>query len=340
MSDEIEIRAYRDADQARVLELLQSTFGAWPDDDLVRTGSQADFFRWKHLDGPSGRSFMFVAEIDGRLIGFRSLMAWRLIGGDRVVRAAQGADIATHRDYRRIGLFSRLTRESDAIIGDAVDLYFGTPNDQSLGLTMKMGWHRVGELRQSLRICRPLRFTAAMLAKRVALRPRGRPAVEAELAADVLSDEEGISDLLAADQAFDSQLTTAKDLAYLSWRYAGMVGYNAVYEEQAGRLRGLAIFRVRPSGRLWEALVAELIVPPGDRQMARRLLGRVAKATRVDQVRCSFSPGSAQAQAASRYAFVGARGSRTLTAKAALEIAPEPYELGSWRLSLGDFEAF
>jgi hypothetical protein len=97
---------------------------------------------------------------------------------------------------------------------------------------------------------------------------------------------------------------------------------------------------MRRRGRLWESAVAELIVPPGASRVARRLLRRVARAAGADHVICSFPGGTAPGRAAPRCGFVGARRGLTLAVKPLREIDPDPTDLRSWGLSLGDLEVF
>ena len=63
----------------------------------------AEFFRWKHLENPFGRSFMLVAEADGRIVGLRAFMRWEFVAGDGAFRAVRAVDTATHPDYPGAG---------------------------------------------------------------------------------------------------------------------------------------------------------------------------------------------------------------------------------------------
>jgi hypothetical protein len=51
-----------------VLELLGAAFGEWPRG--LSDGTRSEYFRWKHLDSPFGRSLMVVVELDGSIVGF------------------------------------------------------------------------------------------------------------------------------------------------------------------------------------------------------------------------------------------------------------------------------
>jgi hypothetical protein len=330
----ITIRPFAAGDETDVLGLLDVTLGGGP------AGRRPpDFFRWKHQQNPFGPSFMLVAESGGRTIGLRAFMRWRFQSGRRRLAAVRAVDTATHPEYQGMGVFSRLTVAAlEALVGQA-DLVFNTPNDASRPGYLKLGWREVGRVPVAVRARRPLRLARGRGAPAARLPPR--PTVMAETAARVLERDEEVAWLLAEAQVEDERLRTPRDLAYLRWRYgaAPLLDYAAVVEEEAGRLRGLAIFRVRPRGALWETTVAEVLVPAGDRRTTRRLLRRVAAAAPVDHLTLHDPDGTATA--AARLGFLPAPGGIALVVKPLHDgVRPDPTELGAWALSLGDLEVF
>src|SRR6202022_1678221 len=68
-------RPFHPDDERGVLDVLQAVFGEWPRD--LSGSTPAEFFRWKHFDGPFGPSHMVVAEADHTLIGCAAYMQWR-----------------------------------------------------------------------------------------------------------------------------------------------------------------------------------------------------------------------------------------------------------------------
>jgi GNAT superfamily N-acetyltransferase len=328
----ITTRPFADADESEVLELLGRTLGGGP------AGRRpSEFFRWKHFDNPFGRSFMLLAEADGRIVGLRAFMRWqfRVAGGD--VTAVRAVDTATHPDYQGVGVFSRLTRAALEALDGQVDLVFNTPNDASRPGYLKLGWREVGRAPVAIRVCRPVRFALSL--GRPADRLPARPAVAADPASRVLERAEEVERLLAQLRPEDRRFHTPRDLGYLRWRYgaAPLLGYVGVVEEEGGHLRGLALFRVRPRGRLWEATVAEVLVADGDRRIARRLLAKVAAAAAVDHLALHAPAGVAAARAG----FLPAPGGISFVVKPLRDgLVPDPTALEAWALSLGDLEVF
>jgi GNAT superfamily N-acetyltransferase len=333
------VRPYEQEDEPRVLELLTMALGSGP------VGNRPpEFFRWKHVQNPFGPSFLMVAVADGRIIGLRAFMRWRLRSGERTLNAVRAVDTATHPEYQRRGVFSLLTRSALEALTEEVDLVFNTPNERSIGGYLKMGWVRAGAVPVSIRVRRPIRFARGLGSVRDSATPVSPPpAIEAERADDVLADEPRLADLLVEDGHRDDRLKTRRDPTYLRWRYGSASGldYRAVRHSQGSSLRGLTIFRVRPRGRLWESTVSEVIVGPGDHRTARGLLRDVAQAARVDHLACHVPAGSAAAAAVRRSGFLPTPGGIVFTVNVLRSgLSPSPTDLRSWALSLGDVEVF
>jgi GNAT superfamily N-acetyltransferase len=334
----IDIRPYDDDDEATVLDLLNMALEGSP------TGRWSpEFFRWKHLDNPFGRSFMLVALAGERIVGLRAFMRWRFQAGGRSLRAVRAVDTSTHPDYQGQGIFSRLTLEALERLREDTDFVFNTPNEKSLPGYLKMGWKLVGEIPVWVRVRRPLRFATGLRFRTHQEQPPGAlPPARAPSAQEVL-DDEAIGRLLEDGTPEQSRITTHRDLEYLRWRYGSVpaLGYQALTQQGPGGPQGLALFRVRSRGRLRETTVAELIVPPGDSRTARRLLHAVVRAAPVDHVACLFSAGSSASAARRRAGFLRAPGGVTFTVNPLRPpLDPDPCDMGSWDLSLGDVEVF
>jgi hypothetical protein len=333
------VRPYDDRDEAEVLDLIRGSLGGGP------AGRRPpEYFRWKHLANPFGRSFMIVAEADGRIIGFRALMRWRFRSGDREISAVRPVDTVTHPEARGQGVFSRLTRTAlDSLHGE-VDLVFNTPNANSLPGYLKMGWRVTGDIPVSVRVRKPARFLGGKLRRgREPSTPSERPAVEAPTAADALRDEREVAALLERAERPGPGWSTPRSVEFLRWRYgdAPLLDYHAATVERDGDLAGLAFFRLRAEGSLWGLSVGEVIVPPGDVDTARGLLREARRAADVAYVAATFPAGTAAARAH--------RGPTTLRAPRGMtfvvnplrsDLDPDPTALSSWALSTGDVEVF
>jgi hypothetical protein len=287
---------------------------------------------------------MLVAEADGRIVGLRAFMRWRFDVAGRSLNAVRAVDTATHPEYQGRGIFSRLTLEAlDALRGE-VDIVFNTPNEKSLPGYLKMGWRPVGKVPVSVRVLRPVRVIRRLPHVSGPEQPdTASPVGRAVPVAEVLPDVDGVARLLRTAKSSSARLVTPRTLEYFRWRYGDIpgLGYRAIRLLDRGRLRGLAIFRVRPRGRLWEATVSEVITGPGDWRAARRLLQGVGQSTPVDHVAFHVSPGSTAARAAPLAGFVRVPIGITFVVNVMRQRGDiDPYDLRSWDLSLGDLEVF
>lgn len=122
--------------------LLRSVMG----DAFGREKSEA-LWRWKHQANPMGSSLGLAGySKQGQLIALRPFMRWQLIDTEGAnVTAARAVDTAVHPNWRRSGLFSRLTHLAvEALADSKVSLIFNTPNDRSGPGYQKMGWKLLG----------------------------------------------------------------------------------------------------------------------------------------------------------------------------------------------------
>jgi GNAT superfamily N-acetyltransferase len=334
---EFVVRPYRPDDEPKVLELLTAALGPGP----VGQRTPA-FFRWKHLENPFGPSFMLVADLDGRVIGFRAFLRWRFDSSWGTVHAVRAVDTATHPEFQGLGVFSTLTRQALDLVRRESDLVFNTPNARSRPGYLKMGWRVVGRLPVHVRVLRPLGVLGAVI-RPPAQRPDHRPVrVIAPSAAEALADARPIAQLLEDSRSREPCLATPRDLRYLEWRYGAVPGldYRALTETVGREVAGLAIFRVRERGRLVETTVSELIVRPDDTSTALRLLRRVGAAARTDHLACRFDPGLGLPPAW-RTGTVPAPRAVTFVVNPLRDgLLPDPTDRRSWALSLGDLEVF
>jgi GNAT superfamily N-acetyltransferase len=331
----LQIRPYGDEDEAEVLALLVAALGEGPGGHR-----SAEFFRWKHLENPFGRSLMLVCEEGGRIIGLRAFLRWQFDVDGRPIRAVRPVDTATHPDHHGRGVFSRLTRAALEVLGEEADVVFNTPNEKSLPGYLKLGWRAVGRIPVWVR---PRRLVSSIRGLRREAPPSPRPNVAAAPAAEVLDAATEWPALLSVAERATGRLSTPVSPDYLGWRYgrAPLLDYRALTEMDGGRVRGVGFLRVRPRRGLWETTIADVVVPTGAVQAARRLVRRAALAAPTDIVTCSFPVGSSAHRAARGAGFLMApRGIVMVVRPLRGDIEPDPQDLGSWALRLADVEVF
>lgn len=333
-----EIRTYREADESAVVALLGAAFDGWPRD--IAVADPGAFFRWKHLGSPFGRSLMLVAEQGSAIVGFAAWLPCRFSARGRSVDALRGVDLAVHPEQRGRGVAAALTQAGTDHASSRAAFTFSNPNDLSRRGVLRLGRREVGRFRILVRISRPLRTAVAFGSDSLATTlADADPGVTAETAADVLRDAERVTRLLSRARVPSDRFVTARDVDYLRWRYGAIEDYRAVRAERRGALEGMAIFRVRRRGPLSETHICELLVADDDRQLARELIRGTLAAARTDYATCHFPAHSMQRGAVARCGFVRSwRVERVLAHPFDVTGLPDPTELTSWALSLGDLE--
>ena len=277
MTDDLVVRPARTDDRRDILALLKRALG-WGDDSRHEA-----LFTWKHEHNVFGPSSAWVALDGNHMAGFRTFLRWEFELCGATIRAVRAVDTATDPQYRRRGVFRRLTLHAlDDLRADGAAFVFNTPNDQSRPGYLSMGWQVVGRIPLAARPAAPggiIRMARARV-------PAERWSAESGAgmpAAVGLEDDRRISDLLRS-QPRSRAMVTNRSVEYLRWRYGFQaLDYRAVVMH-GDAAEGLALFRVRRRGSAREAALCEVIVPEGDPDRERRLVRAVARAAGADYV--------------------------------------------------------
>lgn len=116
--------------------------------EVFAAGSMTpDVFQWKYVNNPRGASIVIVAEDDGRFVGARSFWADALFVGGELVKCYQPCDTMVSPDYRRHGIFTKLTSMALQIAGqEGCPFVFNLPNENSFPAYMRLGWQDAGSI--------------------------------------------------------------------------------------------------------------------------------------------------------------------------------------------------
>lgn len=311
----ITVRPYTDTDLAGVLDLLKAALGETA--VLKRT---PELFAWKHLDNPFGRSILLVAEADQRIVGLRAFMRWELTTrSGQTLRCVRAVDTATHPDYRRRGIFRRLTEAALAEAeADGVHMVFNTPNPKSGAGYLKMGWQEVGDIG----------VLAAPSRGMFRSRPDG----------DVLPE---LSDWIAGPQPAEGLevsdrpahgLRTPRTEPYLRWRFAG---HPTARYARVDRGDATAVVRANVRGGRRELVLSDVFG-----RAPERAIGAVLAASRAAYVAGWFSADSPERRAAARRGLLPVPKLTTLKI-VARPLRPLPVDVGTlaaWDFASSDLE--
>ncbi|MDX1383094.1 MAG: GNAT family N-acetyltransferase [Thermoanaerobaculia bacterium] len=334
MSAEPAIVAAADVSAADLLELTTLSLGESPH----RT---REFWRWKHEASPFGASPGLAAVAGGRPVGVRMLLRWRWVAGASGYAAVRAVDTATHPEFRRRGLFRRLTLTLlEKLEAEGVDFVFNTPNPQSRAGYLKMGWVRLGRL--------PVRVRPRLGGGSGGDAPPGPGGSGALKPVRELLSLPGLPAFLEGVSAGEQRrLSTPRDVDYLRWRYEAVPGYvyGASWRLEASRGAVLIAREGLRRGRR-ELLVSELLVSDEafGRASATALLRSVLGSSRARYALVSTPPATAAAAAAARAGFLPPLPLGPDVVYRPLAIRDRRPDLGrgvaAWGFSLGDLEVF
>lgn len=123
-----------DEDLEKIIPLIQSNL------DETYT---LNFFRWKHLENPFGKSYGLLALDGEKIVGLRMFMFWEFNTQKGKIKAIRPVDTVTDENYRGKGIFKKLTLDGLQNILGKYEIIFNTPNKNSLPGYLKMGWRKL-----------------------------------------------------------------------------------------------------------------------------------------------------------------------------------------------------
>lgn len=122
--DELTVRLANEHDEERMLEVLVSAFDGWP--NFPTPVEPIEHLRWKI--GPYDEAMPrlpVVAELGSQIACVRLDTSRRVWVAGKPRTLVMHANIATHRDFQRLGIYSKLRSHPVAQHSDVADFYFG-----------------------------------------------------------------------------------------------------------------------------------------------------------------------------------------------------------------------
>jgi GNAT superfamily N-acetyltransferase len=303
------IRPANDDDIPTIVQLLKLSLG-----ESLMPKSET-FWRWKHIDNPFGPSPVLLAFEDDELIGVRAFMRWEWKQGDRIYKAVRAVDTATHPAHQGKGIFKKLTLQLvDQCREEGVHFIFNTPNKSSLPGYLKMGWQEAGRL--------ALRFKLHMTNKT-------NPGTYSK------DDWPSLENHPSLKNIAHHFLTTQVTHTYLWWRYRD--NPNAKYHllSSIGAQPFIVIYRIKPSAKVTEARITELLCGPEDFPMVIQTLQ-----SQLDGIKLITLEGNSNPSHIKEGFIRLPVGPRVTIRDLSMPAFPESLSFGKWSPSLGDLELF
>ncbi len=327
-----------------------------------------DYWRWKYLDNPLRDNYSYVAESDGRVIGFSGCIPWRLFVTGKEVIGAQMTDMMVHPEWRRKNIYFPLNRCTLEDIRRRTDLQYGFGNPSSFSIYKKRfkydGFSPVKMqkildmkllLRQGLKkiksteMYRLLRIVPKVLASLSGKSTNLSASAGKNIVAKRIHQFDARFDEFWDKNRMVFPITTIRDRQYLEWRYLENPGfsYTILAAEQQDKLTGFAVLRCEKKNGIDRGMIVDFLVDPEYEASADLILEESMKFFRSQKVAMVTAWISSEQSPSCR--FLAARGfsadpvegvmilikSFTQDLEDAFLRDPE-----NWYLTMGDCEVF
>jgi hypothetical protein len=117
-------------------------------------------FEWYYEQNPigPGRFWVLEREPGGPVVGVAGLGLRRLCMGEQTLKAGLASDFAVDKEHRSLRPAMMLARTVAGSIEDGLDLIYGLPNSQSVGVFKRIGYDTGATLRRYVKVLRVERF--------------------------------------------------------------------------------------------------------------------------------------------------------------------------------------
>ena len=280
------IRAYREEDESKILELRKAVYPAegYNLEQLMR------WWNWKYRDNPAGAPTIWFAESAGKLAGQYAITRVKMKIGNEVIIGSQSVDTMTHPDYRHQGIFETLASKTYEEAGEkGIHVVYGFPNEYSYpGFIRKLGWFDVCALHTMIKPLNLENILRKYITKRVLLkictasinlivkalhRSENGPKVDGLTITKISSFDERINDLWEK-VSNDYKIIVVRDKEYLNWRYVDIpnVDYAIYLAEKEGQILGYTVLKCEKQQGLIFGRIFDLVVPLGQESIAHSLI--------------------------------------------------------------------
>lgn len=268
------------------------------------------------------------------MIGVRAFWRQRLWQHGREILAFQPCDTATHPDFRRQGVFSKLTMAAiDEAIRQNGAVLYNFPNPMSKPGYAKLGWQDVGGMFAMVKVLRPISVARQVLKSRRHIPPFVVDPKGSRIEAGSIAIDAGSIAYLKETERLCGDRTNQ----YLAWRLSEhpRIAYNVLNLDA-----GVAITRSGRRGLMREVSIVDIMSPDEKRRprLVRELVERLRCEHQADIISVVISSGHEFASIFRRAGFVPFGGRVNFVAKS---LRPD-IELGGlqWRLAGCDIDTF
>jgi hypothetical protein len=292
------IRRATPADRDTLLGLSQTVFTETGTDKVNEL--TPEFWDWQFLHQPSNRFCVWVAEIDGQIVGQHPTNVIRVKWNNRELLSCVVIDLMVLPEHRKKSLFVNLGRIAQEEMSESgIGLSSGFPNKNSYPaatrflkyktvcqvpvLVMPMRWSRLLRKAKIPSWIAPVIGTFAAAGFRLMRWPM--PSGKNVVVREVTEFPEEIDEFWEGASSAH-KIISVRDRRYLVWRYCQCPTrtYRIHIAESNGKLAGYLVRRTFEKDGLKLGAIMDILVDPGRADVLNALLRSAIKAFRKEAV--------------------------------------------------------
>lgn len=244
------IRTASPNDKDGVLSLLNCVFQEQQRSTTIRG---LDYWNWKFLDSPYGKSQATVAIREGKLIAIDNLWPWEFRIRGEIHKAMQPCDSVVHPEARGEGLLKKIRIYNLEMLETSKPSFlFNFPNNQSLPINISLGWNYLGKISWWVKILRPYNLIKSMI-----LSDKTQPLnLEGKYRLDIKT----LDDIAYESESYDKFVNINRIPGFHEYRYSKhpIREYGMVYFDK-GKNSTASIFTINQKGTSREMIIVDLI---------------------------------------------------------------------------------
>lgn len=283
-------RPYKEGDEKGIFELRK----------VVYPGGDYDYerwlrrWRWFYQENPAGKSYIWLAEDSGKIVGQAATVPVLLKIGDAIVRGRLGADAMTHPEYRHQGMYPILTKHRNEETGkDGIYItysfsgrsavqritkkYFGTVHiGNTRVFAMPFDWRNTLKLKTNNGFLLTLGALSGGIIKNVLYRAKKLPVIEG-LTIKEIAGFDGRFDGFWSEVSGHYQIMVARSREYLKWRYVDIpdTEYSIYSAEKDNEIHGYMVLRKLHRKKVALGVIFDILaLSPG---VTRGLIGQAVQ---------------------------------------------------------------
>lgn len=297
------VRTYNKGDENGIFELWKAVHMKSPDvEEWMR------WWNWKYLKNPVDTTRMWLADHNGKIVGFYPAIPIKMKIKGEIITGSQIVDLMVHPDYRRQGIFLKLSQKALSELGEnGVHISYGFPNAEAYGGHLQSGWFDVCPMQTMIKPMRTKRMLEKYIANRFLLklsdvivamilksfyRTKKPPKLPGVTIKKIPGFDNSINTFWEKI-SYDYEILVVRNKQYLTWRYVDQpnADYSIYVAEEDGEICGYVVLGLKEQRDLLFGYIVDIVVPLDKSNVLHHLVSKAIeelKEKNVDLIFCQM----------------------------------------------------